>query len=92
MCRAIAARWIGAFVEPDEHELQRTSLRNKLRMFAGGPGPNIVLAILCVLLFAQVMVPALAPSHEGVALLGVNEGLPAGQAGLEAGMFTRPSP
>lgn len=78
---------IGAFVEPDEHALQRTSLRNKLRMFAAGPGPNIVLALLCVLLFAQVMVPALAPSHDGVALLGVNEGLPAGDAGLQAGMF-----
>ncbi len=78
---------IGAFVEPDEEALQGATLREKLRMFSSGPGPNIVLGIACVLLFSQVMVPAIAPAHSGVALLNVNEGMPAADAGLEPGMF-----
>lgn len=78
---------IGAFVEPDEEALQGATLREKLRMFSSGPGPNIVLGLACVFLFSQVMVPALAPAHSGVALLNVNEGMPAAQAGLEPGMF-----
>lgn len=78
---------IGAFVEPDEHELQGSSLRDKLRMFASGPGPNIVLGTICVLLFAQVFVPAMAPSHAGIAMMDVSEGLPADQAGIEPGDF-----
>lgn len=78
---------VGAFVEPDETALQRTSLRNKMRLFAAGPGPNLVLAAICVMLFAQVMAPAIEPAHEGVAVMGVVEGLPAQQGGLEAGMF-----
>ncbi|MDX1611875.1 MAG: site-2 protease family protein, partial [Candidatus Thermoplasmatota archaeon] len=78
---------VGAFVEPDEAHLQDSSLRQKLRLFSAGPGPNIVLAMICVLAFAQVFTPAMAPQHEGVAMLNVIEGLPAEQAGLEAGMF-----
>lgn len=78
---------VGAFVEPDEEELQGATLRDKLRMFASGPGPNMVLGGVCVLLFAQVMLPALAPAHTGVALMGVSEGMPAAEAGLEPGMF-----
>jgi len=78
---------IGAFVEPDEAALQGATLRDKLRMFASGPGPNMVLGAICVVLFSQVMIPAMAPAHDGVALMGVDDGLPAGESGLEAGMF-----
>ncbi len=78
---------IGAFVEPDEEALHGATLREKLRMFSSGPGPNIVLGMACVLLFSQVMVPALAPAHDGVAMMTVNEEMPAAEAGLEPGMF-----
>jgi membrane-associated protease RseP (regulator of RpoE activity) len=77
---------VGAFVEPDETELQGATLRDKLRMFAAGPGPNMVLGAITLLLFAQVFVPAMAPAHdEGVAILNVQEGGAADQAGLEPG-------
>lgn len=78
---------VGAFVEPDETEMLRTRLRNKLRLFAAGPGPNLVLATVCVLLFAQVLAPTLQPANEGVAVMATVDGLPAQQGGLEAGMF-----
>ncbi len=77
---------IGAFVEPDEEELQGATLREKLRMFAAGPGPNMVLGAVCVILFSQVMVPAMAPaSEQGVAILRADEELPAYEAGLRPG-------
>jgi membrane-associated protease RseP (regulator of RpoE activity) len=69
---------VGAFVEPDEAELQGASLREKLRMFAGGPGPNMVLGAITVLLFSQMFIPMLAPAHDGVGLMGVSDELPAG--------------
>lgn len=78
---------IGAFVEPDEASLQGATLREKLRMFASGPGPNMVLGAACVLLFSQAMVPALTPAQDGVAMMNVNDGLPADEAGLEPGDF-----
>lgn len=78
---------IGAFVEPDEAHLQGSSLRQKLRLFSAGPGPNIVLALVCVVAFSQLFVPAMAPQHEGVAVMGVVDDRPADRAGLEAGMF-----
>jgi membrane-associated protease RseP (regulator of RpoE activity) len=78
---------IGAFVEPDEAELQGASLREKLRMFAAGPGPNMVLGAACVVLFSQAMLPALAVSNEGIAMMSVSEGLPAEAAGVQEGEF-----
>lgn len=78
---------IGAFVEPNESDLQGSSLRDKLRLFSAGPGPNIVLAMVCVVAFSQLFVPAMAPQHDGVAVMGVIDDLPADRAGLEAGMF-----
>lgn len=68
---------VGAFVEPDEEQLQGATLREKLRMFASGPGPNIVLGAITVLAFSQIMIPMLAPAHGGVGLMSVSEGLPA---------------
>jgi membrane-associated protease RseP (regulator of RpoE activity) len=68
---------VGTFVEPDEAELQGASLGDKLRMFASGPGPNMVLGAITVLMFSQLMIPMLAPAHSGVGLMGVSEDLPA---------------
>lgn len=78
---------IGAFVEPNETDLQDARLRDKLRLFSAGPGPNIVLSLVCVVAFSQIFVPAMAPAHDGVAVMGVVEDRPADRAGLEAGMF-----
>ena len=42
---------IGAFVEPDEKQMQSASYRKQLGVIAAGPFSNLVLALLIVLLF-----------------------------------------
>ncbi len=41
---------VGAFVEPDEDELMKTTKRKRMRVFAAGPTSNLILAILIVIL------------------------------------------
>ncbi len=45
---------VGAFVEPDEDELMKTTKRKRMRVFAAGPTSNLVLAILIVLLLISL--------------------------------------
>lgn len=74
---------IGAFVEPDEDELNAAPRRKRLRVFAAGATVNIVVAI--GLLFAFAGMVAAAEPVDGVPVLGVTEDLPAHQAGLITG-------
>lgn len=57
---------IGAFVEPDEEELEETSARKRSRVFAAGPTTNMVLALACLLVLAFVLAPAITPHSDGV--------------------------
>ncbi len=57
---------VGAFVEPDEKEVSEADPIVRRRIFAAGPGINIVIAIICILLLIFVMMPASAPVHTGV--------------------------
>ncbi len=57
---------IGAFVEPDEEELEETSARKRSRVFAAGPTTNIVLALVCLLILGFVLAPSIAPQSDGV--------------------------
>lgn len=41
---------IGAFVEPDEKEMEKRSEKDQLKIFSAGPTSNYVVAILCVLI------------------------------------------
>ncbi len=54
---------IGAFVEPDDEELMRTSRRKRMRVFAAGPTTNIVLAIL-ILLLMMGMMSGVSPKYD----------------------------
>ncbi|MBS3772606.1 MAG: site-2 protease family protein [Candidatus Thermoplasmatota archaeon] len=57
---------IGAFVEPDEEELENTSARKRSRVFAAGPTTNMVLALVCLLVLAFVLAPSISPHSDGV--------------------------
>jgi len=59
---------IGAFVEPDEEALGKVDRARRSRVFAVGPVTNIIVAMVCVLLFAWVFMASLEPSVEGVVL------------------------
>lgn len=77
---------IGAFVEPDEEELERASTRRKLRVFAAGPASNLVLALVAALLFSGVvMAAAHIDGPDGVAVRAVVVGGPAEEAGIRPG-------
>jgi membrane-associated protease RseP (regulator of RpoE activity) len=61
---------IGAFVEPDEDELRALPPRQRARLYAAGPGTNIILAIIFGFLFSTIMLSAVTPAHNGVGIIG----------------------
>jgi membrane-associated protease RseP (regulator of RpoE activity) len=73
---------IGAFVEPDEKELQATTRSKRAKVFAVGPASNIVLALIMLALFSGVMMSSVDATHEGALVTGVVTGSPLGRAGV----------
>ena len=65
----------GAFVEPDEEELERASLRSRLRVYGAGSLANVVTAILALLIINFAITPVLQPA--GILVSGVLEDSPA---------------
>jgi len=57
---------VGAFVEPDEEEITKADPVVRRRVVAAGPGINIVLAIICLLLVSFLVVPSASPTHDGM--------------------------
>ena len=43
---------IGAFVEPDEKQMEKISRRDRSRIFAAGLTTNIIFAIICAAIFS----------------------------------------
>lgn len=76
---------IGAFVEPEEEEMRALPRRQRARLFAAGPATNILLAILFAVLFSSVMMTAVTPVRDGVAIVGFPEDIPspASLAGMQ---------
>ena len=56
---------IGAFVEPDEEELEKVSRKKRSHVFAAGPMSNLILAFICALLFSSIFIPSLNPKVDG---------------------------
>ena len=74
---------IGAFVEPDEEEIEKSPLPTKLRMFAAGIMNNMVVGLVCILVLVVLLgmvTPGTAPFVQGT-----YAGYPADQAGLIPG-------
>ncbi len=74
---------IGAFVEPDEEEMAKTSRRKRLRVFAAGATVNIVLAVLILAALGGLV--AAATPVSGVPVQSITEGGGAEAAGIEPG-------
>ena len=73
---------IGAFVEPDNKQLEETTRRKRSKVFAAGPASNILFAIVTLALFSGVMMSAAVPADDGALIIGVVEESPASRAGL----------
>jgi membrane-associated protease RseP (regulator of RpoE activity) len=73
---------IGAFVEPDENDLKKTTRSKRAKVFAAGPATNILVALIFLALFSSLMMSSLEPVHEGAIATGVVGGSPAAVAGI----------
>lgn len=77
---------IGAFVEPDDEELERASTRVKNRVFAAGVMTNLVVAFVCAAAFSAAW-GSVEPARDGLAVSSVIPGQAADQAGLAPGFI-----
>ncbi len=73
---------IGAFVEPDEKELQEATRRKRARVYAAGPATNIVIALIMLGLFSGVMMSSVDVKEQGVIAVGVVTDSPASISGI----------
>ena len=73
---------MGAFVEPNEEEIQKTTGKNRARLFAAGPATNILVAFICFLLLFLVFAPAVQPVSPGAIVRGVVNDSPADRFGV----------
>ncbi|MFX1513832.1 MAG: site-2 protease family protein, partial [Promethearchaeota archaeon] len=82
--------FLGAFVEPDEKEIQNSSPRTKMRIFAAGATGNL----LCSVLFFIILLPSIfgffispiySSSPDGAVIVSIYPDSPAEAAGLKSG-------
>ena len=85
---AFFAIFFGAFVEPEEESLNKSSYWTRMRTFAAGMFPNLLIGLLTLplLLFAPVILSPFYAPVDGVLIQEVIPDTPAASAGLERGM------
>ena len=78
-----------AFVEPDPKQMEKATHRAQQSVLAAGPVSNLLLAIPVFLLFLgfSMFIATQATEPVGFSFMGVNESLPAAQAGIEANII-----
>ena len=73
---------MGAFVEPNEDEIRATSRMKRARMYAAGPATNMLVAFICLIVFAMVLAPSAQPVSDGAVVIGVTLNSPAEKFGI----------
>jgi membrane-associated protease RseP (regulator of RpoE activity) len=74
---------VGAFVEPNEEQIQKAGRKARTDMFAAGIGINTIIALFVFLIMAFGLMGSIAPAHEQDAgVTGVYSGSPADVAGI----------
>ncbi len=68
---------IGAFVEPDQEEIEKADPIVRRRIFASGAGVNIVIAFVSFIILLGVMMPVAQPAHSGFYVSSVDSSFPA---------------
>lgn len=78
---------LAAFVEPDEKQLKKKSIRDQLLVFSAGPFSNILLGVVIFLILGFVLMPVVAGMVQvnGIIISDVNQTLPIAESGLVAG-------
>ena len=85
---AFFAIFFGAFVEPDEEEILDASAKTKMRTFASGMFPNLILGLITipVLIFANDIISPFYNPANGILVNSVETSSPASTAGLARGI------
>jgi membrane-associated protease RseP (regulator of RpoE activity) len=73
-----------AFVEPDDSDFKKASLKDKLSVYSAGPSSNLILAFILLGLLSLF-----ASMGGGVLITSVDQGSPAERAGLEPGYIIK---
>ncbi|MEM0157926.1 MAG: site-2 protease family protein [Thermoplasmataceae archaeon] len=68
---------VGAFVEPDEKDMAEAGPVVRRRIVAAGPGINIVIAVITLILLTFVVMPTASPAHEGLYVESIDAASPA---------------
>jgi membrane-associated protease RseP (regulator of RpoE activity) len=76
---------MGAFVEPDEEAINKASRKVRTSIYAVGPGTNIILAVICAILFSSVMLGSIEPVRDGPVVVTVADNSIASMNGLQFG-------
>lgn len=76
---------MGAFTEPDEEALEKTTRKKRTAVYAVGPGTNILAALLFAGLFSAVALGSVAPVYDAPMASTVYDGGPADMAGIPVG-------
>jgi len=71
----------GAFVEPDEYQLNRKPLATRLRVYCAGTYANFIIALIAIIIFSTLVFPYLF--QQGILITEVDEGSPAQEIGLQ---------
>jgi membrane-associated protease RseP (regulator of RpoE activity) len=75
---------IGAFVEPDEEQIKKTTIKKRMRIFAVGPLSNFVVTFVALLLFSFVFLSAIQPI-DGAEVFYTFDDTPAADINIPAG-------
>ena len=76
---------MGAFVEPDEEALVKTDKRRRMNVYAVGPATNIIVGLICALIFSSAMMSSVEPVQDNPIIVSVADDGPAEMAGLRFG-------
>ncbi|MDD1755728.1 MAG: site-2 protease family protein [Methanomassiliicoccales archaeon] len=76
---------MGAFVEPDEQQIASADRRRRSSVYAVGPATNVLLAILCALLFCGAFMASAEPINPNPVVVNEYKDTPAYYAGLGYG-------
>jgi membrane-associated protease RseP (regulator of RpoE activity) len=76
---------MGAFVEPDEEALTKAEKRKRMNVYAVGPATNIIVGLVCALIFSSAMMASVEPVRDNPIIVSLSDDSPADLAGLKFG-------
>lgn len=76
---------VGAFCEPDEEQLKKTTIPKRMRVYAAGPLANFTVVLITIVLFSFVFMSSVQPAADGICVFEMYEDSPAYDVGVRTG-------